>query len=119
MIMGKPSLSSTTSTGGSSSCSTTFSENQKKYRDIQMIRKANESLRRRRGAVPAMYRNGQSWDSTLKGDWTLELEEDLQMLYDVDLESNILDILAQDLAESIDEEIMETISFKIERRTLK
>jgi len=56
---------------------------------------------------------------TLKGDWTLELEEDLQMLYDVDLESNILDILAQDLAESIDEEIMETISFKIERRTLK
>lgn len=56
---------------------------------------------------------------TLKGDWTLELEEDMECLYDVNLETEIIDALAQELAESIDEEIMETISFKIQRTTLK
>lgn len=56
---------------------------------------------------------------TLKGDWTLEMHEDLNALYDVNLESDILDALSHELADSIDKEIVETISLQIQRKTLK
>jgi len=47
---------------------------------------------------------------SLKANWTIEVEDDLRAMYDVNLESEIFDAmrkeLAKELAEKIDEEIM-------------
>ena len=45
----------------------------------------------------------------LKANWTIEMEEDLVAIHDVNLESEIIDILAEELAEKVDEEIMGNI----------
>lgn len=42
----------------------------------------------------------------LKASWSMEVEKDLNTMYHVDLEKEILDSLGKELAEKVDEEIM-------------
>lgn len=45
----------------------------------------------------------------LKGDWSMELEQDLNAMYGTDLHKEIVDYLGKELAEKVDEEIMENL----------
>ena len=46
---------------------------------------------------------------TLKGTWTMEVEQDLKAMYDVNLSDEIADSIIKELGEQIDQEIMENI----------
>lgn len=57
---------------------------------------------------------------TLKGNWTMEMNEDITTLYDINLDSEILDALSKELAEKIDEEIIgNIIEFSVTKTKLR
>jgi hypothetical protein len=57
---------------------------------------------------------------TLKGNWTIEVEDDLKALYDCDMEKEIIDAMSQELAKKVDEEIIgKMISLSITKSKLR
>ena len=46
---------------------------------------------------------------TLEGNWTIEMEKDINACYGIDLHSEIIECLGKQIAEKIDEEIIEEI----------
>lgn len=56
---------------------------------------------------------------TLKGNWTIEMHEDITALYDCNLESEIIDAFAEEIAKDVDKQILEQITLNIQRKTIK
>jgi hypothetical protein len=57
---------------------------------------------------------------TLKGNWTIEMEKDLVSLHHYDLDDEILAAMGREIADKVDEEIMENIvEFSVTKSKLR
>ncbi len=57
---------------------------------------------------------------TLKGDWSIEMDQELNALHDISLDSEIIDAMTQEIADEIDEEIIKNIiEFSVTQSKLK